>query len=122
MFFEWDGVRFKYRDGKWHCVDYAMRGPTGNLHNKEVPEPWQTQIEKAWQEKNRQAAAEMQLEASRHGLNPPKKRRRRGKKKKESLDSRVKKLIKKESKAPKVPRKKRGNIVGGISLSDLMGK
>lgn len=52
MHFEYDGCPFQKVDGKWICKAWAMRGPTGQMMDKEVPEPYQSQIETAYRKQD----------------------------------------------------------------------
>ena len=47
---EYDSMRVaRTPDGKWICKIYAMKGPTGLMMNKEIPEKWAAPIEKEYQ-------------------------------------------------------------------------
>jgi hypothetical protein len=45
MQIEYDSCLFEKIDGKWVCKSWAMKGPTGVMMNKVVPEPFQSKIE-----------------------------------------------------------------------------
>lgn len=47
--YEYDGIPFERINGKWICKAIAMRGPTGTMLNKEVPELYAKPIEQAYQ-------------------------------------------------------------------------
>lgn len=47
--YEYDGVPFERIDGKWICKGIAMRGPSGSMLDKEVPEIYAKPIEQAYQ-------------------------------------------------------------------------
>lgn len=47
--YEYDGIPFERIDGKWICKGIAMKGPTGTMLNKEVPELYAKPIEQAYQ-------------------------------------------------------------------------
>lgn len=47
--YEYDGVPFERIEGKWICKGIAMKGPTGSMLGKEVPEVYAKEIEKAYQ-------------------------------------------------------------------------
>jgi len=50
--FKYDGINFiRTADGKWICKAWAMKGPTGNMMNKEVPEKYAIPIEEAYKKK-----------------------------------------------------------------------
>lgn len=50
MYFEYDGTNFEKVNGVWFCRDWAMRGPTGEMKDREVPEKYALLIEKSYQE------------------------------------------------------------------------
>jgi hypothetical protein len=50
IIFKHDGINFlRTSEGKWICKAWAMRGPTGSMMNKEVPEKYAAPIEAAYQ-------------------------------------------------------------------------
>ena len=108
--------------GEWVSKNWAMAGPTGCMMDKVVPEPWQTRIQKAYEEQGKREA-EQDANLKRKGLRPPKpkaetkpKRTPRKRKKKDDDTLSIKeleKLILKESKKPTTVRKKKSGVVGG---------
>ena len=106
MIFIWDGNRFERVSGKWICRDWAMRGPRGTMLNKEVPEPYASQIEKAYHNKLSVVNEENDIDEPlrKQGVNP--------------LTS-EKKLIKKIKKVIKDKKIKKRTIKSGFRLGDL---
>ena len=46
----WDGMTFERTpEGKWICKVWAMKGPSGTMMDKEVPERYAKRIEKDYQ-------------------------------------------------------------------------
>jgi hypothetical protein len=120
MLFVRNGMPFAKADGKWICKGWAMKGPTGCMMNKEVPEPWQSEIEADYQAHLKAEAEKEKGSKNRRALKSPKAKRKKigttkpkARKKKQPSMDRLKELIKKESKRP---RRKRGGVIGGISL------
>jgi hypothetical protein len=135
MMFRWDGMYFVKLNEVWVSKNWAMKGPTGSMMDKEVPEPWQSRIEKAYQECLAGGGTIMErrslglTEDSVPRITPTKKtspstektkKRKPGRPRKKDQPvniDRLKDLMKKESKAPTVARKKKGGVIGGISLT-----
>jgi hypothetical protein len=47
---EWDAIKvIRNPDGTWICKAWAMRGPTGSMMDKEIPEKYAAEIEKDYQ-------------------------------------------------------------------------
>ena len=47
---EYDSMQVaRTSEGKWICKVWAMKGPTGLMMNKEIPEKWAAPIEEAYQ-------------------------------------------------------------------------
>ena len=143
MRFIWSGGPVEKVNGKWISKCWAMKGPvvTGSMMNKEIPEPRQSQIEKDFKaylkdekERDRRRPAnrikppsritwtkadgprrDVEVERPKPKATTTKKKRTTKKKPGLSIKG-LEELIKKERVTPKTPRKKRGGVIGGISL------
>jgi hypothetical protein len=138
--FIWDDMFFVKENEVWISKVWAMRGPTGSMMNKVVPEPYQSQIEKAYREcmkgagtlRGRKSLGLIDEDKGSRikGLRPPKNDKaaqpKVSTKPKKTLKKKLKRglsisgledLIKKEAKVPSTVRRKKGSVVGGIKLS-----
>jgi hypothetical protein len=144
MRFIWDGMPVEKVNGKWISKCWAMKGQvvTGNIMGKEIPEPIQSQIEKDFQQylkeekirdkkrpanrirppskitwtKDNNSRDGNESEKSESKVLESKEKRKINNKKPELSISGLEALIEKERITPATPKKKRGGVIGGMSL------
>lgn len=105
MIFEWDGMTFDFIDNKWISLNIAMKGPRGSMMNKEVPEPWASKIQLAYDD-SLKAAADLESRAKAPRVTKTAEQK--------SELAKIKQAIKEQPK-----RVKRKMIGGGFGLSGL---